>query len=138
VRRGVHAAAARWSGAEVLLAAVPAAIAHQAAEAARQRPGQGGAVGPFPDPADELIEELAERIAREVEAMPRSCRWCCKSLENGHLWCCDVCREDYHRKLMPVPFAKSRDGSIIPDMARIVKRKKDLARAAAWRAEHGL
>ena len=67
---------------------------------------------PFLIPDDELIiEELAERIAREVEARPPACLWCVATLANGSAFCSPTCQEDYHRKLMPRPFARSRDGS---------------------------
>jgi hypothetical protein len=128
----------RRPGPEVLQPAMPAAGARREAEArgSCQRPGAGGAARPFPGD-DELIEELAERIAREVEARPPACAWCVKTLANGALFCSDVCSESYAQKLMPTPFARSRYGSIIPDAARIMKRRRDMARAAAWRAEHG-
>jgi hypothetical protein len=99
--------------------AVPAAGALRPPAAAAQgceRPGAGGAVRPFPDSADELIEEIAERIAREAAAMPRICPWCVVTLANGAAFCSPTCQEDYHRKLMPIPFARSMVGSIIPDM----------------------
>jgi hypothetical protein len=140
VRRGVRAAALR-AAAPLLLAAVPAAGARQAAaRGVSERPGPGGAGRPFCEAADSdpdvILEQIAERIAAEVEARPPACLWCLARLTNCSAFCGDVCREDYHRKLMPPPFARSTVGSIIPDVARVAKRKRDVARAAAWRAAH--
>jgi hypothetical protein len=105
-----------------------------------RRPGGGGAGRPFPDaeaPDDaDVIEAVLERIVAEAEERSRFCPWCLARLENGSAWCGDVCREDYTRKLMPTPFARSIDGLIIPSFARIVQRKKDIARSAAWREAH--
>jgi hypothetical protein len=142
VRRAIHAEAGRWCTAALLLEAVPGADPHRAAEAqgGHERPGLGGAGGPFPDaaePDDAVIEAVLDRIVAAAEARSQFCPWCLARLENCSAFCSPVCEEDYRRKLMPLPFARSTHGSIIPDMARIVKRKKDLARAAAWRAEHG-
>jgi hypothetical protein len=144
VRRGIHAAAARWSAAVVLQSAVPAAGAHGEAEAqgGRERPGPGGAGRPFckttdPDDADVILEQIAERIAAEAEAMPRVCPWCISMLSNGAAFCSPVCQEDYHRKLMPRP-QRGGERVIIPSFERVAKRRRDPARAAAWRAGHGL
>jgi hypothetical protein len=55
---------------------MPAAGARcEAARGACQRPGPGGAARPFhaaddPDDADVILEQIAERIAAEVEARP--------------------------------------------------------------------
>jgi hypothetical protein len=128
------------SGAEVLLAAVSAAGAHRAAAAARarERPGPGGAVRPFheSEPDDDLIlEALAERIAREAEALPRICPWCVKTLANGSAWCDGECEREWRRRLMPLPH-RDESRMNVPSMARIVKRKADVAKSAAWREAH--
>ena len=49
-----------------------------------------------------LLEALAERIAQEVEAMPRACPWCLAGLANGEAFCNSHCAEEYRRKLLPM------------------------------------
>jgi hypothetical protein len=44
--------------------------------------------------------------------------WCLARLANCSAFCGDVCRESYEKKLIPPPFARSRDGSIIPSFER--------------------
>jgi hypothetical protein len=133
VRRALRTAALR-STAPLLLAAVPAAGARcEAAARGAQRPGGGGAGGPFPGD-DLIIEQIAERIARDVEARPPACAWCCRSLSNGSAWCGDECEREWRKRLMPRP-QRGGDPLIVP---RIGKRQRDQALAAEWRAEHGL
>jgi hypothetical protein len=92
--RALRAAATRWSGAEVLFAAVPSASARREAEAeggCEWPSGPGGAARPFPD-ADVILEQIAERIAAEVEARPPACLWCLARLNNGAAFCSPTCQ----------------------------------------------
>jgi hypothetical protein len=50
---------------------------------------------------DDLIDRLAERVAREAEAMSRACRWCVASVPAGEVFCSDYCRDRWHTALMP-------------------------------------
>jgi hypothetical protein len=114
---------------------MPGEGAYGEAEAAHQRPGQGGAGRPFPDSDDDLIEAIAERIAATVETMPKACRWCVRTLANGSAWCDGECEREWRKRLMPHPH-RDEPREHVADAARIRRRKADLARAAAWRAAH--
>jgi hypothetical protein len=83
----------------VLLAELSAPGARRAA-AGEACGGRPGGRRPFPDD-DDLIDEIAARIAAEAASLRKICPWCVATLKNGEAFCSPYCAEMYEKRLMP-------------------------------------
>jgi hypothetical protein len=98
----------------------------------------GGPAPPGAAQDAEILEAIAERIARETEAMAPHCLWCMKGTE-GEPFCAPVCAEQWRRRIMPPPrlervvVAQPAPPASVRAFALAFRAGRDRAR---WRQSH--
>jgi hypothetical protein len=111
---------------------MPQPRSRQAAEGGE---GGGRSGGPFRLSDDDVLEAIVDGIVAAAEV--RMCPWCVRGLVDDGPFCSDVCRDKWHRHIMPLPHVEqvrvSRTAPLVTRKAMALGRSAEHAKRGAGR-----